>query len=661
MFPFLRFCGFALVPLCVVSTAGVAEMPTVDQPVLGHRTVALLQRDGLTFKDLNRNGQLDPYEDWRLSPQERADDLVRRMQLADLAGLMVHGTLPAAGGAEAAIGRGSGYDLPKVRGLVATKRINSFITRLGGDPAALATANNEVQALAETTGLGVPVTVSTDPRNSFEYTAGASNDAGSFSKWPENTGFAAINDPELTRRYADTVRREYVATGMREALSPQADLATEPRWPRINGTFGEDATIAEAQVKAYIEGIQGGDDGLHAGSVMGVVKHWVGYGAQKDGLDSHNYYGRYSALTNAQLSYHIQPFLGAFQAHVAAVMPMYSILEDVTLDGRPLEPVGAGYSKELLTTLLRGKYGFNGVVLSDWAITNDCNQDCRDGAPAGQQPGVDQISTGWGVMELTRAQRFAKAINAGVDQVGGTEDVEALLAAEASGALTEARMREAARRILVQKFAIGLFENPYVDPAAAARVVGDPAAIRAGMDAQKRAMVLLERRAGVMPVKPGTRVWLFHVSPEVAAAHGLVVVKTPAEAQVALLRGETPHELLHPNYFFGLRQHEGRLDLRAGDPAYDALVSCGKTPAILTVSLDRPAILTNVKNKAAVLYGDFGVSDEALVELVMGQGRAEGHLPFELPSSMEAVRAQVSGVAHDSAKPLYPFGYAFGK
>jgi beta-glucosidase len=627
------------------------------QPELGRRSVPLVKVGGLQFKDLNRNGKLDRFEDWRLSPEERADDLVLQLSVADLAGLMVHGTLPAVGGAEASIGRGSGYDAEKSREFIAGRRMNTFITRLGGDPTKIAEANNQMQEIAESTGFGIPITISTDPRNNFLYVPGASVEAGSFSKWPEPTGFAAIGDPNLTRRYADTVRREYMAVGIREALSPQADLATEPRWARLNGTFGEDAEVARAQVKAYVEGMQNGTGGLTPESVVAVVKHWVGYGAQKDGWDSHNYYGRFSAITDAELGYHIWPFLGAFDAHVAAVMPTYSILENISIDGKPLEKVGAGFSKPLLTDLLRGTYGFKGVVVSDWGITNDCSNSCRNGEPSGKTPAPAQIAMSWGVTERSRADRFAMAINAGVDQVGGTEDVSALLEAEKSGKISDARMKEAARRILVQKFAIGLFENPYVDAAAASGTVGNPASLKAGEEAQKRAMVLLENRHHTVPIRPGTKVWLFHVSADDAKARGLIVVDTPAQADVAVIRAETPSDSLHPGYFFGSRQHEGRLNLQSGDPGYDALLKCGNTPSIMTVYMDRPAILTEVKDKAAALYADFGVSDAALLDVLTGKAKAQGSLPFELPSSMEAVAAQRSDVPHDSVQPLYPFGY----
>lgn len=109
--------------------------------------------------------------------------------------------------------------------------------------------------------------------------------------------------------------------GIRESLAPQADVATEPRWARANGTFGEDADIAKRMVEAYVAGIQNGADGLNSGSVVAVVKHWVGYGVAKDGWDGHNYYGRFADFSGHNFPQHLIPFTGAFAAHAGSVMP----------------------------------------------------------------------------------------------------------------------------------------------------------------------------------------------------------------------------------------------------------------------------------------------------------------------------------------------------
>lgn len=622
-------------------------------PELGSRTVPVISIDGLRFKDLDRNGLLDAYEDWRLPAATRAADLVSRMTLEEKAGVLMHGTLPAVGNA---MGMGDRYDFAASVALIAEQRVNSFISRLSGPARSLAEQNNRLQALAEQSRLGVPLTLSTDPRNHFQHVAGAGVAAGGFSKWPEALGFAAAGDPVLTRRFADIARQEYRAVGFHMALSPQADLATEPRWSRITGTFGEDADLAGRMVGAYVAGFQNGETGLGPGSVVAIVKHWVGYGAAKDGWDSHSYYGRYATFPSGDIDEHIAPFKPAFAVQVGGVMPTYSILQDLKVDGVPVEPVGAGFNRFLLTDLLRGRYGFKGVVVSDWLITNDCEAGCRGDWKPGQPPAVGMP---WGVEDLPQPERFAKALEAGVDQFGGVERTDILVDLVKSGHASEARIAASARRILTQKFELGLFENPYVDPEAADRIVGS-AAFQAEADAaQRRAIVLLENRVGRAPLAPGARVYLRNLSASAARARGLVPVESLAEAQVAIVRTQAPHQLLHPNYLFGGLQHEGDLDFKDGDPDLAAIQTASvRIPTYVSVFLDRPAILTNIRDKASVLLGDFGASDEAVLDVLLDATQARGRLPFELPSSMEAVRAQASDRPRDSAKPLYPFGYA---
>lgn len=649
--------------LLVLPALAAAQDSThaANQPPLGTRGVPIIERDGLRFRDLNRNGVLDPYEDWRLSPDARARDLVSRMTLDEKAGTMMHGTARSTG-AMGGIGAGGGYDTTANRQLIAGAKVTSLITRLGGDPAALAAADNTLQAIAEGTRLGIPLTISTDPRNHFEYILGASVTTGQFSQWPEALGLAAIGDSALVHRFADIARQEYRAVGIRMALSPQADLATEPRWPRINGTFGEDADLAGRMVAAYVEGFQHGLHGVDSAGVVTIVKHWVGYGAQKDGWDSHNYYGRFANLADDDLAYHVRPFLGAFAAGAGGVMPTYSILQGATWNGRPIEQVGAGFNRQLLTDMLRDHYGFRGIILTDWGITSDCNPRCRDGAPAGQRPSFADIGMPWGVEELPMRARFVKAVQAGVDQFGGTERAAVLVEAVRAGELPEARVDSSVQRILAQKIALGLFENPYVDPGAAARTVGNEAFRAAALDAQRRALVLLENKGGILPLRSAAadprRVYLYGIAPGAVAHEGWTVVTDPKQADFAIVRLHAPYESLHPQYVFGSRQHEGSLAFRAGNPDFDAFVrASAAVPTIAVVYLDRPAILTPIKARARAIVANFGVSDAALLDVLTGRARPEGKLPFELPSSMDAVAAQHSDLPHDSARPLYPLGY----
>ena len=633
-----------------------------QQPHLGTWRIPIIEQDGLRFRDLNRSGALDPYEDWRLTPDARARDLVARMTLEEKAGTMMHGTARS-GGPMGVAGVGTQYDTTANRALIDGAKVTSMITRLGGPPASLAAASNALQQLAEGTRLGIPLTISTDPRNHFQFVLGASVTAGQFSQWPETLGFAALGDTALMRRFGDVARQEYRAVGIEMALSPQADLATEPRWSRISGTFGEDAALAGSLVRAYVEGFQHGANGVDSAGVATIVKHWVGYGAAKLGYDSHNYYGRVASFPAQNLAYHVRPFLGAFEAHVAGVMPTYSILEGARWKGRPVEQVGAGYNHQLLTDVLRGEYGFKGIVLTDWAITNDCSDKCRAGAPAGERPTFANVAMPWGVEDIPMRARFVKAVQAGVDQFGGTERADMLIEAVRAGELPEARLDSSVVRILSQKFALGIFENPYVDPADAARRVGSDEFRAMGLDAQRRSLVLLENKGAILPLrapsgKPALRVWLHGIAPAAAAAMGWTVADDPKDADIAIMRLAAPHETLHPGYVFGAMQHEGSLAFRDGDPEYEAFKRVSAiVPTVVTVYLDRPAILTPLRDRARALVGNFGVSDAALLDVLAGKAKPEGKLPFELPSSMQAVAAQRSDVAHDSARPLYRFGF----
>jgi beta-glucosidase len=651
------FLSVALLLLLAHNAVSQQSAPG-KQPVVTARSARVLELEGLQFKDLNKNGKLDVYEDWRQSPQARARDLVQQMTLEEKAGAMMHGTART-GGPMGAVGIGGSYDLEQMRKAIGEGKINSFITRLQAAARQLAEENNQLQQIAEESRLGIPLTISTDPRHHFQDMLGASSAGNGFSQWPETLGFAAIDDVKLMQRFGDIARQEYRAVGIHEALSPQADLATEPRWGRIAGTFGEDAQLARRMVQAYVIGFQNGARGLNAGSVITVVKHWVGYGAQPEGFDGHNAYGKYASFPKNNLPYHITPFTGAFAANVAGVMPTYPILRDVKLNGKAIEQVGAGFSRQLLTEELRGRYKFNGVIVSDWAITNDCAGPCVEGLPPGQPPSPAYIGMPWGVENLSRAERFVKGVNAGLDQFGGTEDSHILVEAIKAGKLTEARLDESAWRIMLQKFQQGLFENPYVDAAQAEAVAGNAAFVKEALAAQSRSLVLLENKNKTLPLNSKVKkLYLYKINPQAARDYGFTVVEKAEDADLALIRASAPFETLHPNYFFGSLMHEGDLGFHDGNADYEAIkAASAKVPTVVTIYLDRPAILTNVKDKVAALIGNFGVSDAALFDVLTGKAAPQGKLPFELPSSMDEVKAQSPDVPYDTAHPLYRFGF----
>jgi beta-glucosidase len=636
--------------LATVTLIGAAAVsgPAVTRPLPQRQAEA-------GYRDLNRNGRLDPYEDRRLSAERRAADLVARMTLEEKAGAMMHGTLPGRGGF-AGMSR-EGYDHAAARRMILDGKLNSFLTRVELSPEKFAQENNAIQKLAAEGRLGIPVTISTDPRSHFQAVAGASVTANGFSQWPETLGFGAIGDPALVRRFGTLVAAEYRAVGIHMALSPQADLASEPRWPRGTGTFGANPAQVSRLTGADVEGFQGGTTGVTTRSVATVVKHWAGYGAQPEGFDAHSYYGRFARLDNRSFAQHVDSFRGAFAARAAGVMPAYPILQGVTLAGKPLEPVGPGYSRQMLQDLLRGTHRYRGLVISDWGIVNDCTQACR--APTKDAPQSPMaIAMPWGVESLSREARIAKAVKAGIDQFGGVDDPAALLAAVRSGQVSEAELNGSVERAMALKFQLGLFDDPYVDAGRAARIVGAPATQREADAAQRAAAVLLKNTGAMLPLdRRAARVWLHGVEAGAARAAGLQVVERPEDADVAIVRAGAPFETLHPHHFFGARQHEGRLDYRDGDAPYEALKrAAAHVPTLFAVDMDRPAILTNVAGKAAAVLALFGASDAALIDLATGKAAPRGRLPFELPRSMDAVRAQQPGVPDDSVAPLYRRG-----
>jgi beta-glucosidase len=630
--------------------AGSAPRPDA-QPHLQSYHVPVIVEGNLRFRDLNRDGQVNPYEDWRLLPEQRARDLVGRMTLAEKAGTMMHGSLPGIGNV---VGfSDQGYDLPPLLPDIGERHVTSFITRLAVGPRRMAEENNRLQELAEQTRLGIPLTISTDPRHHFQFILGASNTATGYSQWPETLGFGALRDERLMKRFAEVARREYRATGIHQALSPQADLFTEPRWARGTGTFGSNPLLVRDLVEAYVEGFQGGRRGLERDGVLTVVKHWVAYGATPQGWDGHNYYGRFAKASDRSFASHVLAFDGAFRVKVAGVMPTYSIVQGVSVAGRPLEQVGAGFNAQLLRDKLRREKGFAGIVLSDWAITNDCAAECM--APTRPHE-VQSIAMPWGVENLTELERFAKGINAGIDQFGGVTNTAIVVEAVTKGLVGQQLVDDAAIRVLIPKFQMGLFEDPYVDPETAARNVGTAETAAEAHAAQAASQVLLKNRA-VFPLRTGTRVWLKDIDPEAARARGLVVVDRPEDAAVALVRLATPSERPHPLHFFGSRQNEGRLDFRPGEAGHDLVRELsGKTRVAVALFADRPAVLGPVDAMASAILVNFGVSDAALLDVATGRLTARGRLPFELPSSMAAVEAQDPALPDDSRKPLYPAG-----
>jgi len=635
--------GVALVLLIIVGIVGYSRMSSKakdNYAKLGDKAPEL-NIDGFNFRDLNKNGKLDPYEDSRLTVEERVNDLVSQMSLEEKAGSMfitMIGMTPDGDPLDKPFLTSNAIDIMMTfmmdsnAEMLVNKKMNSFNILQSNSANILARYNNQIQLISERSRLGIPVTIASDPRHGAENNPGAALSTPTFSQWPTSLGLAATRDTLLVREFADIARQEYLATGIRLALHPMADLATEPRWGRSNGTFGEDAELSAMMTKAYVLGFQG--DSLGNKSVACMTKHFSGGGPQENGEDAHFPYGKNQVYPGNNFDYHIIPFeKGAFAANTAQIMPYYGIPVDQTD-----ENVAFAFNKTIITTLLREKYGFDGVICTDWNIVN--------GTAVGD-------ARAWGVEDLSPLERTKKVIDAGCDQFGGESSPELILELVKAGQLTEARIDESVKRIMRDKFRLGLFDDPYVNEDEADKIAGKEAFRKLGRMAQAKSTVLLKNE--LLPLKKGTKIYAEGIADEEAYGALGELVSTPIEADVILKRVETPYDE-RDEYFLESFFHQGRL-YYSDEEKKEILDLISKKPSIVVVNLDRAAILTEISEASGALLADFGLSDEVLNQLLFGELVPEGKLPFELPSSWEAVENQKEDVPYDSKDPLYKFGH----
>ncbi|MFJ9173695.1 glycoside hydrolase family 3 protein [Streptomyces sp. NPDC102360] len=577
------------------------------------------------------------YRDPNLPVERRVTDLLARMTVEEKVGLLFQTVLTM--NTDGSLADAPDM-LPYTAGeLVGQQQMNHFNLLGGAGPRQIAEWHNRLQVLAADTRLGIPVTLSSDPRHAFTDNPGTAMRAGAFSQWPETLGLAALDDPELMREYADVVRREYLAVGIRLALHPQIDLATEPRWARVSGTFGEDADLTSRLVTAYLEGLQGPDGHLGADSVAAMVKHFPGAGPQKDGEDAHFVYGREQVYPGGFFDYHLEPFKAAIAAGATQIMPYYGMPV-----GTSYEEVGFGFNKGVITGLLREQLGFDGIVCTDWGLITD---DVIFGQP--------MPARAWGVEHLTPLERAAKVLDAGADQFGGEWCTDLVVELVRSGRITAARLDQSAGRLLTEKFRLGLFDDRrYVNPDEAEEVVGSRRFRALGDAAQRRSLTLLKNDAGLLPLSDDRpKVYVRGVAADVAAQYG-EVVDDPAQADVAVLRLSTPYEPRPGGFeaFF----HAGRLDFPADQlAAIQALLNA--VPTVVALHLDRPAVIPEIAEDAAALLGVYGASDAALFDVLFGHATPQGRLPFQLPRSMTEVEKSLPDQPQQGPDPLFPLGF----
>lgn len=686
--------------------------------------VKILEVDGYAFKDLNRNGKLDPYEDWRLPTEERIRDLASRMTIEQIAGLMLYSghqavTIPKEGDMFAMRFAGTYGGKPlkesdadvsdlsdQQKVFLDRDKLRHVLMTSVESPMVAAQWNNNMQAFVEGLDLGIPVNTSSDPRHSAEsngeYLVGTD---GAISQWPSSLGLAATFDPELVRKFGDIASKEYRALGIATALSPQIDLATEPRWSRYSGTFGEGTKLAVDMARAYCDGFQTSEDdaelesgwGLH--SVNAMIKHWPGGGSGEAGRDAHFAYGKYAVYPGNNFDEALKPFTeGAMKLDgktksASAVMPYYTISYDQ--DKKYGENVGNGYSKYIINDLLREKYGYDGVVCTDWCITADNEAvDAFDGRD-------------WGTSYLNLNERHYKVIMAGVDQFGGNNEAAPILAAYEMGvaahgeAAMRARMERSAIRLLRNIIRTGLFENPYLDPEETAKTVGRAEYMAAGYEAQLRSIVMLKNKGNILPMQrkkvyvPNRLRSMMHgpfmsdapptevpaVNPDILNKY-FDQVNSPEEADFAIVFMDSPTSMGYdtkkggylpitlqyrpytavnarevsiaggdPNEDSANRSYRGKSNTAVNSADLDIFLktrdAMGDKPVIAVVNLSNPMVMAEFEPLADAILVSFDSQIQAVLDVISGSFEPQGLMPCQTPADMETVEAQFEDVPRD--------------
>ena len=679
----LAACGVAA--LLLATPAAPRGTAHAQAPVRA-RAKRTLTVDRLTFKDLNANGRLDPYEDWRLPVAERVNDLVGRMTLEEKAGMLLINTLNAEPG-----GRLSDRGV----GLIEGEKMTRFIFRNtvtpspeppaaggrgGGMAGAQVTAyeaaqfTNLVQELAEGTRLGIPVVFKSNARNHYERDArwGISVAAGAFSEWPKESGLAATRDTALIAEFGRTMAQEWTAIGLRGMYGYMADLSTEPRWYRVHETFTEDADLASSIVTTLVKSIQG--ERLGPGSVALTIKHFPGGGPQEGGADPHYDFGKNQAYPTNGFAYHLKPFRAAIAADVSAVMPYYGIPV-----GQRYTPsdVGMAFSKGIVTALLRDTLGFQGYLNSDTGII-------------GQRA--------WGLEGKSVDDQIVVAIDAGIDVLSGFESNRQVSNLVKTGRITEARLDQSVRRLLAEQFRLGLFEDPYVDADRAAYLVGNRAVQQKAEEAQRKSIVLLQNRGGLLPLRTPTanapvRLYTMGMRADVLrdprwggyavtsgdydAAKGERRAPVPAGTDYAVVRVEVSNQGARPDLFFG-GANPDELNLLAFSDMAKAkswkvspslediqavMREAGPQKTVLAIYFRQPYVLDEASGlrQAGALVATFGVRDAAIMDVLTGRAKPTGKLPFALASNARAIVTQAPDApGYDRADTLYPFGFGLG-
>ena len=627
--------------LALAAMLGISSLPALAesapvQPELVARVKDIIEADGYQFKDLNDNGELDPYEDWRLPAEERAENLLSMMDASQKATQMVHLTLVTK--------KDSWFNKNNVGFALVYEYIfepeeeedeeESDETQTPISSARnAAMRTNEIQELSESSELGIPVIFSMDTEAGAAFVKDA-------TYLPDEINQGAAGDVELVTRLNEVLKEELKAVGVRMALSPDADLITDPRWGRNQECYSEDVETVETMIAAAVKALQG-ENGLDENSVMATVKHFPGAGAQTNGVD-----GSPLTISEDSIDLHLAGFKAAIDADVAAVMP-YGYSTVPYLGGDAVDN-SADQSAAVMTDLLRGELGYEGIIQTDWGLN------------------------------------FVGAASAGADVLGGAG---VRSTAQLVDGVDEALLTDACRRILIAKFQMGLFENPYVDENKAETVIGSEAhkAIAKEAAAASFTLVKYENAAsleGKQFIVAGS------LADDVRCLNSGWTVKEPVEIQGTTILEALKAKAGTENVTYIETAADVPADLsgvtavvvvgeKSGthDPAWGAAtLEFPEDQVALINALDQAGanvVAVVVMNRAYVLSPIAEAADsvllvyrpgvtcgaEAVADCLFGETAITGKLPFQIPASMDQVLAQREDMPKDIENPLYEYGF----
>ena len=695
------------------ASANIRRYTAPNAPVISSVSRRVIEQDGLYFKDIDGTGKLTPVNDWRRAPAERAQAYVKTLTVEEKIGQLFI--------AQARMGIYAKADNPLFAntepktdetGLLDETELTTtnifgaqgtpgtttalkdlwqryFILRENPQPDEMADWIDQMQATAEECEHFVPVLIASNSRNeNGEVVFGMNDAAGVFAAWPGTLGIAAAikgDSLKIADEWAECIRREWDAVGMKKGYMYMADVLTDPRWQRSYGTFGEDQALICQILEHIIPRIQGSKDGVTPDGVAMTTKHFPGGGARENGFDPHYKMGQWNvyATEGSLEAYHLPPFQTAVDLHTASIMPYYAKpcaaksapQKDREGGDMELQPFGFAYNKPFIGKMLREQMGFTGYINSDTGILHNM---C------------------WGVEMLDKAERVGFAINyAGTDLISGLQDMDLAKEAHARAyndyydthaipegftkemiTLTDEALDRAVARTLTGLFELGVFEDPYRDPAAAVQAVATPADWANAAEAHRKSVVLL-KNDGSLPLPAGKKVYAEAFAKRAEAAQtstralremlkDVTLVDDPAEADYALLMltpssGEyfnaTPG-FLELDICDGKRvpnvDDDGRptaethlettLHGAARIPEIAAAAHKNGGKVVINVNVTLCWLMGNVEPYADALTVGFDTYPSATLDVVQGRFAPTGKLPVTLPRSDEVIAVDANGV-----------------